>query len=57
MPVYAWLSLDSREVAGDLLGWAENPDGSNDGLRGLVLAPQEFAPQEFAPGHWAENLG
>jgi hypothetical protein len=52
VPVWAWLSLDGREWAGDLYGWAANPNGADDGLRGLVLAPREFTP-----GFWAESLG
>lgn len=50
--VWAWLTLDSREVRGELYGWADNPNGADDGLRGLVLAPREYAP-----GFWAEYLG
>jgi hypothetical protein len=52
VPVWAWLLLDGAELAGDLLGWAENPNGAGDGLRGLVLAVREYAP-----GHHAEFLG
>jgi hypothetical protein len=52
VPVWAWLSLDGREWAGELYGWAANPNGGDDGWRGLVLAPREFAP-----GFWAEFLG
>ncbi len=44
VPVWAWLSLDSQEWAGELFGWAANPNGADDGWRGLVLAPREFAP-------------
>jgi hypothetical protein len=38
VPVWAWLSLDSREWAGELYGWAANPNGADDGWRGLVRA-------------------
>lgn len=52
VPVWAWLVLDGAEVAGELHGWAEDPRGADDGLRGLVLAVREFAP-----GFHAEYLG
>jgi hypothetical protein len=52
VPVWVWLTLDGREWAGELLGWADNPNGADDGLRGLVLAPREYAA-----GFWAEYLG
>ena len=50
--MWAWLSLDGREWAGELYGWAANPNGADDGWRGLVVAPREFAR-----GFWAEFLG
>ena len=51
VPVTAWLFLDGREWDGELLGWAVNPNGGDDGLRGLcVLA------REYAPGFWTEAL-
>ena len=52
VPVWAWLPLDDREWASGLYGWAANPNGADDGWRGLVCAPREFAP-----GFWAEYLG
>lgn len=52
VPVWAWLLLDGAEVAGDLLGWASNPNGGDDGMRGLVLAVREYAG-----GYHAEFLG
>ncbi|MCW2904675.1 MAG: hypothetical protein JWO67_6940 [Streptosporangiaceae bacterium] len=52
VPVWAWLSLDGREWAGDLYGWAANPNGADDGWRGLV-----GGVREFAPGFGAEFLG
>lgn len=52
VPVRAWLLLDGAEVDGHLLSWAENPNGGDDGLRGLVLAVREYAP-----GYHAEFLG
>ncbi|MGY1660774.1 hypothetical protein ACI78Q_06055 [Geodermatophilus sp. SYSU D00705] len=52
VPVVAWLHLDGQEWAGELYGWARNPNGADDGLRGLVLALREYAP-----GFWAEYLG
>jgi hypothetical protein len=50
--VWAWPRLDGREWAGELYGWAANPNGADDGWRGLVLAPREFAP-----GFWTQYLG
>jgi hypothetical protein len=47
-----WLSLDGRDWAGELYGWAAHLNGLDDGWRGLVLAPREFTP-----GFWAEYLG
>jgi len=52
VPVWAWTSLDATELAGELHGWAANPNGSNDGLRGLVVAVREFLP-----GYEAEFCG
>jgi hypothetical protein len=52
VPVWAWLSLDSREWAGELFGWAANPNGADDGWRGLVVVPREFAPS-----FWTDFLG
>jgi hypothetical protein len=51
LPVTAWLHLDARAWDGLLYGWADNPNGSNDGLRGLVLLEREYAA-----GFWAEGL-
>jgi hypothetical protein len=44
VPVAAWLLLDGRAWDALLLGWATNPNGGNDGLRGLVLLHREYAP-------------
>lgn len=44
VPVTVWLVLDGCERDGVLLGWAENPNGADDGLRGLVVAEREYAP-------------
>jgi hypothetical protein len=52
VPVWAWLSLDSREWAGELFGWAANPNGADDGRRGLVVARREFAHR-----FWTEFMG
>jgi hypothetical protein len=52
VPVRFWLSVDSKDVAGELHGWAANPNGSDDGWRGLVTAAREFAA-----GFWTEWLG
>src|SRR5690349_6211384 len=52
VPVWAWLTLDSREWVGELFGWAANANGADDGCRGLVVAPREFAH-----GFWAEFVG
>jgi hypothetical protein len=50
VPVTVWLLLDGAEWDGLLHGWAANPNGADDGLRGLVVAVREFAP-----GFWAES--
>jgi hypothetical protein len=50
--VYARLTLDGRERASHLYGWAYNPNGGNDGLRGPVLLVREYVP-----GFYAEFLG
>jgi hypothetical protein len=52
LPVWAWLPLDGREWVGELYGWAANPNGADDGWRGLVVAHREFAH-----GFWTEFLG
>ena len=52
VPVVAWLGLDSRNRAGVLYGWAVNPNGADDGWRGLVRVVREYAP-----GFEAEYLG
>lgn len=52
VPVWFRRSVDSEEVAGELHGWASNPNGSDDGWRGLVTAPREYAP-----GFWTEWVG
>jgi hypothetical protein len=51
VPVTAWLLLDSTAYDGLLYGWAADPNGGNDGWRGLV-----GGVREFAPGFWAEFL-
>jgi len=52
VPVSFWLSIDSRETAGELHGWASNPNGADDGWRGLVIAPREYAS-----GLWTTWVG
>jgi hypothetical protein len=52
VPVWFWLSVDSKEVAGELHGWAANPNGSDDGWRGLVTARREYAS-----GFWTDWIG
>lgn len=52
VPVAVWLGLDARWWDGELHGWAPNPHGGDDGLRGLVVAPREYSP-----GFWAEYIG
>ena len=53
VPVRVWLLIDGREWDGELLGWAPNPRGGDDGLRGLCLVVREFAPGFHAEGlHW-----
>jgi len=52
VPVWFWLSIDSREAAGELHGWASNPNGAEDGWRGLVVAPREYAA-----GFWTTWVG
>lgn len=42
-PVTAWLLLDSAAHDGLLHGWAANPNGSDDGWRGLVSGVRAFA--------------
>ncbi len=51
-PVVAWLALDNQHHTGLLYGWAENPNGADDGWRGLVSAVREYAA-----GFEAEYLG
>ncbi len=52
VPVVAWLAVDAQHHAGLLYGWAENPNGADDGWRGLV-----YAVREYAAGFEAEFLG
>ena len=48
-----WLSLDGAAHDGLLCGWAANPNGGNDGWRGLVYLVREFAPGFSAEAlHW-----
>jgi hypothetical protein len=51
VPVTAWLLLDERNWDGELLGWAANPNGADDGWCGLVRLTREYAP-----GFWAEGV-
>lgn len=51
-PVWVWLTLDAAEAPGELLGWAENPTGDNDGRCGLVVAARRDEPN-----HWVQYLG
>lgn len=51
IPVVAWLHLDGREWDGVLHGWSQNPNGGDDGWRGLV----QFT-REYAAGFWTEAL-
>jgi hypothetical protein len=44
VPVTAWLLLDERAWDGELLGWAANLTGADDGWRGLVRLTREYAP-------------
>ena len=52
VPVTAWLLLDSGAHDGLLYGWAADPNGADDGWRGLV-----GGVREYAPGFEAEFLG
>lgn len=52
VPVVAWLALDGENHEGLLYGWAANPNGADDGWRGLVRAVREYAR-----GFEAEFLG
>ena len=59
VPITAWLLLDGAEWPGLLYGWAPNPRGADDGLRGLVVLEREYAPGFVAESlHWvpAENV-
>ncbi|MCU1614721.1 MAG: hypothetical protein JWO98_2261 [Frankiales bacterium] len=44
VPVTARLLLDSAEHDGLLYGWAVDPNGADDGWRGLVGGVREYAP-------------
>ena len=48
VPVEVWLGLDARWWDGELHGWAPNPHGSSEELRGLVTGVREYAPGFFA---------
>lgn len=51
VPVVVWLLLDAREHDGYLLGWATDPtdpNGTDDGLRGLVVCEREYVAGFFA---------
>ena len=52
VPVVAWLAVDSSNHEGLFYGWAETPNGADDGWRGLVSAVREYAA-----GFEAEYLG
>ncbi len=52
MPVVAWLAVDGQNHECLLYGWAENPNGADDGWRGLV-----YAVREYAAGFKAAYLG
>lgn len=59
VPVTAWLLLDGAWHDGVLHGWASNPRGAGDGLRGLVTLVREYAPGFVAEAvFWvpAENV-
>lgn len=59
VPVTAWLLLDGQHWPGRLLGWANDPNGGNDGLRGLVHGVREYAPgfeTEFLTWVRAEHI-
>jgi hypothetical protein len=51
VPVTACISLDERPHDGELLGWAANPNGANDGWRGGVRVTREYAT-----GFWTEAV-
>lgn len=51
VPVVVRLLLDGAEHDGVLHGWAANPNGADDGWRGLV-----YLVREYAPGFEAESL-
>jgi hypothetical protein len=44
VPVTAIRLFDRPEIDGLLYGWAANPNGANDGWRGLAYGLREFAP-------------
>jgi hypothetical protein len=43
VPVMAWLAVDGENHEGLLYGWATNPNGADDGWRGLVRGVREYA--------------
>jgi hypothetical protein len=43
VPVTALWILDCPQLPGLLYGWSANPNGANDGWRGLVRGVREFA--------------
>lgn len=51
VPVVVRLLLDGAEHEAELHGWSSDPNGANDGWRGLV-----FLVREYAPGFGAEAL-
>jgi hypothetical protein len=44
VPVTAWLLVHGAAHDGLLYGWAANPNGGDDGWRGLIGGVREFAP-------------
>lgn len=59
VPVTAWLHVDSTAHDGLLYGWAANPNGANDGWRGLIGGVREFTPgfeAEFLSWVRAEDI-
>ena len=59
VPVTAAHLFDGPEVAGLLYAWSANPNGADDGWRGLVRGVREFAPgfeAEFLTWVRAESI-
>lgn len=47
IPVIVWLHVDGAEHEALLHGWAANPNGADDGWRGLCVGAREYAA-----GYW-----